>query len=49
MSICCMRRGGNKVAHVLPQYARTILDDLYWMEDSPPLAMEALYQDAILL
>ena len=35
-SICCMRRGGNKVAHALAQHARNTLDDgLYWMEDSP--------------
>ena len=40
------KKGGNKVAHVLAQYARTIIDDMYWMEDLPPLAMEALYQDA---
>ena len=49
MSIDFTRRwggGGNKVAHVLAQYARTIIDDMYWMEDLPPLAMEALYQDA---
>ena len=49
-SICCIRRSGNKVAHVLAQYARNTLDeDLYWMEDSPPLAMKALYQDTLLI
>ena len=37
-----IRRGGNKVAHVLAP-------DLYWLEDSPPLALEALYQDSLLL
>ena len=48
-SICCTRRGGNKVAHVLAQHARNSLDDdLYWMEDSPPPAMEVVYQDALL-
>ena len=49
VSICCMRRGGNKVAHVLAQHARNSLYDLYWMENSPPPTMEALYQDTILL
>ena len=34
------------MAQVLAQYARNIIDDMYWMEDLPPLAMEALYQDA---
>ena len=37
-----IRRGGNKVAHVLAP-------DLYWLEDSPPPALEALYQDSLLL
>ena len=45
-SVCCIRRGGNRVAHALAQYARNTLDeDLYWMEDSPQLAMDALYHD----
>ena len=34
------------MAHLLAQYARTIIDGMYWMEDLPPLAMEALHQDA---
>ena len=38
--------GGNKVAHVLAQYAKNIFDDMYWMEDLPPFAREALYHDA---
>ena len=40
------RRGGNKVAHVLAQYAKNIIDDMHWKEDLPPLAREALYRDA---
>ena len=40
------RRGGNKVAHVLAQYAKNIIDDMHWKEDLPPLAREALYHDA---
>ena len=44
-----IRRGGNKVAHVLAQHARNLDSDLSWLEDSPPLALEALYQDSLLL
>ena len=48
--VCCARRGANKVAHALTQYARNSLDaDLYWIEDSPPLAIEALYHDSLSL
>ena len=47
-SVCCIRRDGNKVAHALVQYARNTLDkDLYWMKDSLPPAMEALYHDSL--
>ena len=46
--MCCVRRGANKMAHVLAQYARHTLDeDLYWMEDSPSAALEALYHDSL--
>ena len=44
--IDCIRRGGNRVAHVLAQFTRNIIEDMYWMEDVPPIAREALYQDA---
>ena len=47
-SVCCIRRGGNRVAHVLAQYARHTLDeDLYWMEVSLPPIMDALYHDLL--
>ena len=42
----CTRRGGNRVAHELAQFARNISQDLFWIEDVPPIAREALYQDA---
>ena len=50
VSISCVRKGGNKVAHILAQYARNIAEELYWMywmEDSPPPVLEALYQDCL--
>ena len=40
------RRGQNRVAHELAQFARNIGQDLFWTEDVPPIAREALYQDA---
>lgn len=49
INICCARRGGNRVAHVLAQHARNIFDDMYWMENSPPPVMEVLYQDSLIL
>ena len=44
-----IRRGGNTVAHVLAQYARNLDEDLFWLEDSPPPTLVALYHDASLL
>ena len=44
--IDCIRRGWNWVAHVLAQFARNIIEDMYWMEDVPPVVREVLYQDA---
>jgi len=42
----CTRRGDNRVAHELAQSARNISHDLFCMENVPPIAREALYQDA---
>ena len=42
----CTRCGGNRVAYELAQFARNISQDLFWMEDVPPIAREALYQDS---
>ena len=35
------------VAHLLAKYAKNITDVVYWVEDSPPPTMEALYQDSL--
>lgn len=45
----CIRRWGNRVAHALAQHARDIVEDVFWMEDSPPPALNALYHDSLLL
>ena len=42
VSISCIKRGGNMVAHSLA--AKNITDVVYRVEDSPPHVMEALYQ-----
>ena len=34
-------------AHSLAKYAKNITDVIYWVEDSPPPAVEALYQDSL--
>ena len=47
VSISCIKRGGNMVAHSLAKYAKNISDVVYWLEDSPPPAVEALYQDSL--
>ena len=33
------------MAHALARYAKDILDEVVWIEDSPPPTVEALYFD----
>ena len=44
-----IRRRGNRVAHALAQHARNISEDVFWIEDSPPPVLNALYHDSFLL
>ena len=44
-----VKRDSNWVAHVLSIYARNLNEDIYWMEDAPPVALEATYQDSFLM
>ena len=37
----------NRVAHVLARFASNLEEDIYWMEDGPPVALEAMYLDSI--
>ena len=37
----------NGVAHSLAHYTRHLSKDIVWLEDSPPLALEALYMDSL--
>ena len=49
VNLSCIRRGGNRVTHALAQHARNVSEDVFWMEDSPPPALNALYHDSLLL
>ena len=44
-SISCIKEGGggNMVTHVLAWYAKNIIDEMYWLEDSPPPVVDALF------
>ena len=35
------------VAHSLDRYAKNLSDEMYWLEDSSPPTVEALYQDSL--
>ncbi|KAL4629020.1 hypothetical protein ACB092_05G279000 [Castanea dentata] len=49
VSISCIKRGENRVAHELAKYARLLDDDMYWMEEVPQVAVEDMYQDSFLM
>ena len=49
MEFHCIRRTANGIAHTLARFARHISEDCIWLEDSPPLALEALYVDSVSL
>lgn len=42
-----MKWDANEAAHSLARYARNISDVVYWLEDTPPPALEALSYDSI--
>ena len=35
------------MAHVLARYAKDVIEDIVWLEDTPPQAIEALYHDSL--
>ena len=45
----CIRRSANSVAHSLARYANVVDEDVVWLEESPPPALDALYFDSSLL
>ena len=42
-----IRREGNTVAHGLARFAKYVSEDMYWLEDSPPLVVDELYFDML--
>ncbi|XP_030964215.1 uncharacterized protein LOC115985415 [Quercus lobata] len=46
ISINCVRRTANGVAHALARFTRLINDDIVWLEEDPPPMVDALYLDA---
>lgn len=42
MSFSCVKHKSNYVALSLARYARSIDEDIFWMEESPPPSIEAL-------
>ena len=49
VSFSCIRRNANSVAHSLAWYANGLVEEVVWLEDSPPPALDALYFDLSLL
>ena len=46
LSVNCVTRSANSVAHSLARFARCITDEVVWVEESPPPTLEALYFDS---
>ena len=49
LSFGSVKRTANTVAHSLARFARLIDENIVWMEESPPPAIDALYLDSISL
>ena len=47
VSVNSLRREGIEVANVLARHAKNVVDEVFWLEDSPPPAFSALYLDSI--
>ena len=44
-----IRRAANRVAHSLARFARNLREEVVWLEEDPPPALEALYVDSFSL
>lgn len=49
VSVNYIKQSANSVAHCLARYASQPGEDMVWLEESPPPAMQALYLDSISL
>ena len=48
LQLAMLRGGGGKmVTHALARYAKNIIDEMYWLKDSLPPVVDALYQDLL--
>ena len=47
VQVVFVKRSANSVAHVLARYAKDLVEDIVWIEDSPPPVVEALYFDSV--
>ena len=47
LSFNWVKRGRNMVVHSLAKHARNLLEDLYWIEDTPPPMADAFYYDSL--
>ena len=47
MEFRAIRHAANGVAHSLARFARHLSEEIVWLEDEPPPALEALYLDSI--
>ena len=45
----CIRRSANGVAHSLARFARLLNNEIVWLEEDPPPAMDALCLDSSFL
>ncbi|KAK9999683.1 hypothetical protein SO802_019286 [Lithocarpus litseifolius] len=48
-SVGCVKRSANSTAHCLARFASQLEEELVWLEESPPPALDSLYVDASLL
>ena len=48
-SVNCVRRSANGVAHALVRFVRLFDNEIVWLEEDPPPAVDALYLDSSIL